>query len=279
LITRFEWRAAEGSASRMLRSPERKNVRYKQPPVCGVTIKAGADTPLNRRGPLSSRSRLRWRALNPATYELYSAENQEAWRRRYMRACASLGADANPQVQEGDRCALPRCRSGSRGGWTSTPVSAALTGFRAKAGERLHPAFMFLDCLPNREFPPRHDPTAATRGRLCPSPTVSTMWRARPRCIPTGFRETMLWSLGECAHQAGRKSCQEFAERGGQGSQDHPDHQGHGPLLWFTIEFGLMRSPGGVRVYGRRAAQLGRGVEIAWFSPKCGGARSTWSGW
>src|SRR5688572_30849778 len=85
-------------------------------------------------------------------YELYSEENHEAWRRLYARVLPRWRRYANEHFLAGvdklclDPKRIPRLEEVNR-------FLNPLTGFRAKAVSGYIPAFLFFDCLRNREFP------------------------------------------------------------------------------------------------------------------------------
>ena len=85
-------------------------------------------------------------------YELYSEENHQAWRKLYDRMLPRWHRYANPQFLEGigslclDPNRVPHLADVNR-------FLRPLTGFQAKAVSGYIPAFLFFDCLRNREFP------------------------------------------------------------------------------------------------------------------------------
>src|SRR6202166_2072710 len=85
-------------------------------------------------------------------YELYSEENHEAWRRLYSRMLPRWRRYANVHFLRGidalclDPQRVPKLDDVNR-------FLRPLTGFQAKAVSGYIPAFLFFDCLRNREFP------------------------------------------------------------------------------------------------------------------------------
>src|SRR5688572_6798430 len=85
-------------------------------------------------------------------YELYSEENHEAWRRLYSRMVPLWERYANEQFLSGvhalclNPARIPQLDEVNR-------FLCPLTGFRAKAVSGYIPAYLFFDCLRNREFP------------------------------------------------------------------------------------------------------------------------------
>src|SRR5262245_29183507 len=85
-------------------------------------------------------------------YDLYSEENHEVWRRLYARLLPRWERYANDHFLQGieslrlDPCRVPKLDEVNR-------FLGRLTGFQAKAVSGYIPAFLFFDCLRNREFP------------------------------------------------------------------------------------------------------------------------------
>ncbi|MCG8460735.1 MAG: hypothetical protein MI919_31005, partial [Holophagales bacterium] len=85
-------------------------------------------------------------------YELYSDDNQAAWRRLYARMVPRWRKYAHAKFLEGvDNLALspdavPRLADINR-------FLEPLSGFEAKAVSGYVPAYLFFDCLRRREFP------------------------------------------------------------------------------------------------------------------------------
>ena len=111
------------------------------------------------------------------------------------------------------------------------------------------PAFLFFDCLRNREFP-----TTVTIRRMneldyLPEPDIFHDVAGHvPMHTDRNFAETLV-RFGECAHTAA-----EIVS--GIGDEEARLHtlnsiiRAMARFFWFTIEFGLMRSSDGLRVYG-----------------------------
>lgn len=85
-------------------------------------------------------------------YELYSEENQETWRQLYKRIRPRWEKYAHPKFMEGvrnlalDPHAVPRLENINQ-------FLQPLSNFRAKAVSGYVPAYVFFECLKNREFP------------------------------------------------------------------------------------------------------------------------------
>ena len=183
-------------------------------------------------------------------YELYSEDNHEAWRRLYDRMVPRWEKYANPHFLKGlenlslDATKVPRLDDVNK-------FMAPLTGFRAKAVSGYVPAYLFFDCLRNREFPT----TITIRDRATldylPEPDIFHDIAGHvPMHTDKAFAEALV-RFGECARTA--------AERV-SGIKDEKERvrrlisiqKALARFFWFTIEFGLMRGPGGkgIKAYG-----------------------------
>jgi phenylalanine-4-hydroxylase len=181
-------------------------------------------------------------------YELYSEENHEAWRRLYARMLPRWQRYGNEHFLQGidslclDPRHVPKLDDVNR-------FLRPLTGFQAKAVSGYIPAFLFFDCLRNREFP-----TTITVRRLdaldyLPEPDIFHDVAGHvPMHTDKHFAETLV-RFGECAHTAAEIVA---------GIRDEQTRlhtltnviKAMARFFWFTIEFGLMRSKAGLRVYG-----------------------------
>lgn len=181
-------------------------------------------------------------------YELYSEENHEAWRRLYSRMLPRWEQYANQHFLAGIQslCLQPdRIPHLEEVNLFLKP----LTGFQAKAVSGYVPAFMFFDCLRSRKFPTTITIRKSDHLDYLPEPDIFHDIAGHvPMHTDRNFAEALV-RFGECAHTAADVVA---------GIRD-PSERVHtltsiikamARFFWFTIEFGLMRAPGGVRVYG-----------------------------
>jgi phenylalanine-4-hydroxylase len=174
-------------------------------------------------------------------YEQYSEENHEAWRRLYARMLPKWELYANPHFLKGigalslDPQRIPRLDDVNR-------FLRPLTGFRAKAVSGYVPAFQFFDCLRQREFPTTITIRRSDQLDYLPEPDIFHDIAGHvPMHTDPHFAETLM-RFGECARTAAKL--------------DAPVEQltsiirAMARFFWFTIEFGLMRHGGGLKVYG-----------------------------
>jgi phenylalanine-4-hydroxylase len=181
-------------------------------------------------------------------YELYSAENHEAWRRLYSRLLPRWGRYANQHFMAGieqlclDHDRVPRLEDVNR-------FLRPLTGFQAKAVSGYVPAFLFFDCLRNREFPTTITIRRSDQLDYLPEPDIFHDVAGHvPMHTDRNFAEALV-RFGECAHTAANLAA---------GIRDQHERvqaltsifRAMARFFWFTIEFGLMKSREGMKVYG-----------------------------
>lgn len=181
-------------------------------------------------------------------YELYSEENHESWRRLYRRMRPKWERYANEFFLRGvhslcfDPERVPKLEEVNR-------FLCPLTGFQAKAVSGYVPAFVFFDCLRNRQFPTTITIRASDQLDYLPEPDIFHDIAGHvPMHTDRAFAETLV-RFGECAHTAAE--CV-------HGIQDEVKRvqtltsiiRAMARFFWFTVEFGLMRSKDGLKAYG-----------------------------
>lgn len=181
-------------------------------------------------------------------YDLYSSENHVAWRTLYSRMREKWRQYANEHFLRGisslclDPEQVPKLEEVNR-------FLNPLTGFRAKAVSGYVPAFVFFDCLRNREFPTTITIRRSDHLDYLPEPDIFHDIAGHvPMHTDRMFADTLV-RFGECAHTA--------VEIVG-GIRDESEKlqrlesiiRAMARFFWFTIEFGLMRGRDGLKVYG-----------------------------
>lgn len=181
-------------------------------------------------------------------YELYSDENHEAWRRLYRRMIPRWERYANDRFQQGiaslclDPERVPRLADVNR-------FLCPLTGFQAKAVSGYIPAFQFFDCLRRREFPTTITIRRSDRLDYLPEPDLFHDIAGHvPMHTDGHFAETLV-QFGECA-QTAAEIVSGIRDPQRQVRTLTSIIQAMARFFWFTVEFGLMRSQDGLRVYG-----------------------------
>ena len=181
-------------------------------------------------------------------YELYSEANHEAWRRLYSRMLSRWRRYANPHFLAGidnlclDPERVPRLDDVNR-------FLSPLTGFKAKAVSGYVPAFLFFDCLRNREFPTTITIRDARRVDYLPEPDIFHDIAGHvPMHTDKAFAETLV-RFGDCANTAAELVAA-VKDEDQRIKRLTSIFKGMARFFWFTVEFGLMRSEGGLKAYG-----------------------------
>jgi phenylalanine-4-hydroxylase len=181
-------------------------------------------------------------------YERYSPENHRTWKQLYARMKPRWERYGTPAFQRGvealcfapDR--IPRLSEINR-------FLSPLTGFQAKAVSGYIPAFLFFNCLRNRQFPTTITIRDAALLDYLPKPDIFHDVAGHvPMHTDRAFADTLV-RFGECAHTAaeltsGIRDVQRRMER------LTSILRAMARFFWFTIEFGLMRSRDGLKAYG-----------------------------
>jgi phenylalanine-4-hydroxylase len=183
-------------------------------------------------------------------YQLYSEANHEAWRDLYARMHDRWQRYANHRFLQGienlclspDR--VPHLEDVNK-------FMAPLTGFRAKAVSGYVPAYMFFDCLRQREFPTTITIRDGQVLDYLPEPDIFHDIAGHvPMHTDKAFADTLVL-FGECARAA--------AERANDVADEHERVRRMTSVIkamarffWFTIEFGLMKGArrGEIKAYG-----------------------------
>ena len=181
-------------------------------------------------------------------YSLYSEANQETWRKLFSRMRPRWDRYANDRFLAGinslclDPTRIPHLKDVNQ-------FLGPLTGFAAKAVGGYIPAFLFFDCLRNRQFPTTITIRSADTLDYLPEPDIFHDVAGHvPMHTDKAFADTLV-RFGECAHTA-------VEIVSGIRDEEEQVHRltsiikAMARFFWFTIEFGLMRSRDGVRVYG-----------------------------
>ncbi len=181
-------------------------------------------------------------------YDLYSAENQETWRKLYARLSPRWERYANRHFLHGidalglDSQKIPRLEDVNR-------FLSPLTGFQAKPVSGYVPAFVFFDCLRNRRFPTTVTIRRSDQLDYLPEPDIFHDIAGHvPMHTDRNFAAALV-KFGECAHTAAGLV---------SGIRDEETRvhcltsiiRAMARFFWFTVEFGLMREGRNLKVYG-----------------------------
>jgi phenylalanine-4-hydroxylase len=181
-------------------------------------------------------------------YELYSDANHDAWRRLFARMEDRWRRYANARFLQGidslclEPLRVPRLEDVNR-------FLSPLTGFKAKAVSGYIPSFLFFDCLRNREFPTTITIRDGATLDYLPEPDIFHDIAGHvPMHTDRAFADTLV-RFGDCAHTAAEivASIKDEKEKIHRVTSIF---KALARFFWFTIEFGLMRGDGDLKVYG-----------------------------
>jgi phenylalanine-4-hydroxylase len=181
-------------------------------------------------------------------YELYSEANHDAWRRLFSRMEDRWRRYANPRFIQGidslclDPTRMPRLEDVNR-------FLSPLTGFKAKPVSGYIPSFLFFDCLRNREFPTTITIRDGSTLDYLPEPDIFHDIAGHvPMHTDRAFADTLV-RFGDCAHTAA-EIVADIRDEKEKIRRVTSIFKAMARFFWFTIEFGLMRQGGDLRVYG-----------------------------
>ena len=186
----------------------------------------------------------------------YTAEDHKSWSLLYSRMQPEWEKYANVHFLKGisslalptDR--VPRLEDVNR-------FLKPLTGFQAKAVGGYVPAFVFFDCLRQRAFPTTVHIRHADQLDYLPEPDIFHDIAGHvPMHTDPAFAEALV-RFGECAHTAAQMPPESLTSI----------IRAMARFFWFTIEFGLMRSKEGLKVYGSGLLSSHGEIERAIKSP------------
>ena len=181
-------------------------------------------------------------------YDLYTEANHEAWRKLYARMGDRWQRFANKRFLQGidnlclDPKRVPRLEDVNR-------FMAPLTGFRAKPVSGYVPAFLFFDCLRNREFPTTITIRDQSLLDYLPEPDIFHDIAGHvPMHTDKAFADALV-RFGDCARTAA-DIVAGISDPHEQVRRVTSIFKALARFFWFTIEFGLMRENGQIKAYG-----------------------------
>lgn len=181
-------------------------------------------------------------------YELYSEANQDTWRRLYARILPRWRKYANPRFMEGiDKLALdpqrvPKLEDINR-------FLEPLSGFSAKAVSGYVPAYLFFECLRTRAFPTTITIRDGRSIDYLPEPDIFHDVAGHVPMHTDRVFADILVRFGEVARSAAETTA-EIKDAEERVRRVESVIKAMARFFWFTIEFGLMRLNGDLKVYG-----------------------------
>ncbi|MBI4551704.1 MAG: phenylalanine 4-monooxygenase [Candidatus Latescibacteria bacterium] len=200
------------------------------------------------KAPFIEQARAKGELYISQPYDLYSEENQESWRRLYARIRPRWEEYANTKFLEGinnlalDPHAVPRLEDINR-------FLQPLTGFKAKAVSGYVPAYIFFDCLRNREFPTTITIRDSNALDYLPEPDIFHDVAGHvPMHTDRRFADVLV-RFGQVAHTAAQMAAG-IPDRHERARRIESIIKAMARFFWFTVEFGLMRDRMALKVYG-----------------------------
>lgn len=207
-------------------------------------------------------------------YELYSEENHETWRQLFARMRPLWEKYANPKFMEGvenlmlDPDAIPRLDEVNK-------FLQPLTNFKATPVSGYVPAYIFFDCIRNREFPTTITIRDGKVLDYLPEPDIFHDIAGHvPMHTDRRFADVLV-HFGEVARAAAFRAQQMECENEQERLEIVESNiRGLARFFWYTVEFGLMRSPNksgngsDLKVYGSGLLSSIGEIEYCIESPK-----------
>jgi len=183
-------------------------------------------------------------------YELYSEENQQTWRQLYKRIRPQWEKYANKKFMQGvenlmlDPDNIPRLEDVNQ-------YLSPMTAFEAKAVAGYVPAYVFFDCLRQRQFPTTITIRDGQKLDYLPEPDIFHDIAGHvPMHTDTRFADVLV-RFGQVARKAALRA-QQLSHRD-TAARDNivaSNIRAMARFFWFTIEFGVMRQGNDLKVYG-----------------------------
>lgn len=181
-------------------------------------------------------------------YDLYTEDNHAAWRSLFGRMKPRWEKYANEHFLKGienlalDPNAVPRLADVNR-------FLEPLTSFQALAVSGYVPAYKFFDCLRTRRFPTTITIRDKNRLDYLPEPDIFHDIAGHvPMHTDKAFADTLV-RFGECAQTAAQLGA-DISDEAERMAALESIITAMARFFWFTIEFGLMKGKGGLKVYG-----------------------------
>lgn len=181
-------------------------------------------------------------------YELYSDENQETWRQLYARILPRWEKYANRKFMEGvnnlalDPHNVPRLADINK-------FLEPLSGFKAQAVSGYVPAYVFFDCIRTRNFPTTITIRDGAKLDYLPEPDIFHDVAGHVPMHTDRVFADVLVKFGEVA-RAGAETARAIKDEQERMRVIESRIKALARFFWFSVEFGLMRDQGGLKVYG-----------------------------
>lgn len=227
---------------------------------------AGCKGLTTTRAPFIEEARDSGRTFIHQPYELYSEENQDAWRKLYATLLPKWERFSNEKFLEGVRALclkpdrIPHLDEINR-------FLEPLTGFKAKAVSGYVPTYLFFDSLHKREFPTTITIRDAASLNYLPEPDIFHDIAGHVPMHTDPIFADVLVKFGSLASVAAQRQ-KDFKDSKKRCEITKRNIQALARFFWFTIEFGLMRQKGHLCVYGSGILSSATEIEHSIVSPE-----------
>lgn len=200
-------------------------------------------------------------------YELYTEENHQTWRNLYAHIRPKWEKYANRKFMEGVENlmlrpdAIPRLDEINR-------FLSPLSGFKAKPVSGYVPAYLFFDCLRTRSFPTTITIRDGQHLDYLPEPDIFHDVAGHvPMHTDRKFSDVLV-RFGEVAQFAALRARALAHDQSEIVKIVDSNIKAMARFFWFTVEFGLMREKGELKVYGSGLLSSCGEIEHAIESPR-----------
>ena len=182
-------------------------------------------------------------------YELYSEANHDTWRQLYRKIRPQWEKYATDKFMEGvnnlmlSPDAIPNLDEINK-------FLAPLSGFRAKAVSGYVPAYLFFDCLRTRNFPTTITIRDGQKLDYLPEPDIFHDVAGHVPMHTDRQFSNVLVRFGEVAQFAAIRAQNMSRDREEVVRCVESNIKAMARFFWFTVEFGLMKQRGELKVYG-----------------------------
>lgn len=229
-----------------------------------ATIEIGLTT---TKAPFIEDAQQNGRTFIHQPYELYSEENQETWRKLYARLLPKWRKFANRKFMDGienlmlDPDNIPRLEDVNK-------FLQPMTAFEAKPVAGYVPAFVFFDCLRQRQFPTTITIRDGKTLDYLPEPDIFHDIAGHVPMHTDKMFADVLVRFGEVARQAAiRAQAMNEDDDAVRDRIVESNIRAMARFFWFTIEFGLMRQGKELKVYGSGLLSSSSEIEHCLISP------------
>lgn len=200
-------------------------------------------------------------------YELYSEANQETWRQLYANIRPKWEKYANAKFMEGVENLMLRPDAIPKLDDINQFLSP-LSGFKAKAVSGYVPAYLFFDCLRNRSFPTTITIRDGEQLDYLPEPDIFHDVAGHVPMHTDRMFSDVLVRFGEVAQFAALRARSLAHDESEIVKIVESNIKAMARFFWFTVEFGLMKQNGDLKVYGSGLLSSFGEIEYCIESPK-----------